>query len=387
MSNIVFIFPGCMGGVSSFYRNIINFTSLRAEVRIKVILLNWAEDDRPRFTDSISADEITEFKFSTLENQYYVAKRLAATIGEEDAWIVTDNMLPLNAAKFYRGSKALIFFVHDYFYTEWALQYRKLIDVAIAHSSFFRDILLSAAVKDYSGKAVYLPYGVEAPQSDWVKRPPSRPLKLVFLGRLIEDKGVLLLKEIDDLLQSAAVEVQWTIVGKGPLAAELRKQWEGSSYVSFEEARDTQHVFEILSGQDILIFPSRYEGTPVAIMEAMSRGVVPVVSDLPGGTRDIVTADAGFRCETMNAKAYADAVLHLYNNEARLKELQKHCIDKTREHFDIVKSSDAYIRQILSVKPSARKNGTLINISKLDRPFAPNSVVYTIRKFLKKLNE
>ena len=60
---IVFTFPDCMGGVSSFNRNIINYYKQERGYRTRVILLNDQEDERPRFRDEIDADEVLTFDY------------------------------------------------------------------------------------------------------------------------------------------------------------------------------------------------------------------------------------------------------------------------------------------------------------------------------------
>lgn len=379
---VIFVFPDCMGGVASFNRNLINHTSLREQCIIKVILLKAAEDKREAFTDKIEADEVIPFLYSGLENQYCVCKRLHSLFGGEQGCIVVDNSLPLNAVGLFGTIKKVIYLVHDYFYIDWALQYNSIIDAAIAHSSFFSDILIASSSGAYQKKANYIPYGVELPSSQWVKRKNDGSLKLVFLGRLIEEKGIFLLKKIDDWLQQKNMPVSWTVIGRGPGEATLKEQWQHSSNITFIQAKDTAQVYKLLEDQDILVFPSRFEGTPVAIMESMSRGVVPVVSDLPGGTRDMVTAETGARCEIENPVAYGEAIYSFYDQPQFLKQKQDACLTKGREIYDIEKAADRYFAFFLkeiSTSVTQKTTGKVL-MSRLDSRLWPNWLVYNIRK-------
>jgi glycosyltransferase involved in cell wall biosynthesis len=127
-------------------------------------------------------------------------------------------------------------------------------------------------------------------------------LNLVFLGRLEESKGVLNLISIQKQLHSKNINAHWTIIGKGSLKTELINQWKDFE-VDFFEPSTTNEVYNILAKQDVFIFPTTFEGTPVAIIEAMACGVVTIVNDLPGGIRDIVTAQTGFRCAQIKRDA------------------------------------------------------------------------------------
>ena len=377
---LVFIFPGCMGGVASYNRNLINHTTLKEQCYIRVILLDPFEDKRPRFKDTIEADEVIHFAYSHRENQYSVCKRLHKMIGEEAGCVIADNSLTLNALSVFGSVKKMIYLVHDYFYVAWALHYHRVIDVAVAHSSFFRDILLAADIIAYHDKIFYIPYGVELPPEDYVK-PVNSVLKLVFLGRLIEEKGVLLLKDIDKQLQKEGIKAEWTIIGQGYLEQTLHDQWKGCTNVRFVQANDTQAVYSILQEQDILVFPSWFEGTPVSIMEALSRGVIPVVSDLPGGTRDMVTEEIGIRCDVKDPVAYAKAIEDLYRNRTKMKQMHEACLHTARKRYDINKAADSnfsfFLRQSEATKRTGAKH--IARFSSLDREFIPNWVVYNLR--------
>ena len=376
-----------MGGVSSFNRNLINHTSLQDQCRVRVVLLKAEEDNRTPFTDEMRAEQVIRFTYSSMENQFHVLRRLHAYIGDEPGCIITDNAVVLNAVQLAGKKKHVVYLVHDYFYVNWALQYSNIIDAAIAHAAFFRDILLAAAVKEYQQKAFYIPYGVDLPAGNWVKPIAGEKLKLIFLGRLVEEKGVLLLKQIQDLIRAEGVQVQWTIMGMGPLLDDLKLQWKDSDAVQFVQARDGNEVYRLLEVHDVLVFPSQFEGTPVSIMEALSRGVVPVVSDLPGGTRDMVTPEAGYRCVTSDPAAYARAVVELSTNRQHLRKMQEHGLRAAREKYNIDQAADAYFAFLLeqAAKPVSQKNGVKVRLSRLDNPLLPNSFVRALRKTRQKI--
>src|SRR5688572_24874323 len=93
----IFVFSDCTGGVASFNRNLINHTSRVQECSIRVILLRSAEDGRVPFTDHLRADRVTQFHYSSDENQYFVLQRLHQELGNKEGCIITDNSLVLNA--------------------------------------------------------------------------------------------------------------------------------------------------------------------------------------------------------------------------------------------------------------------------------------------------
>src|SRR5258705_13897428 len=133
---IVFTFPACMGGVSSFNYNIINYSDTIKGFYVKVVLLQEESDTRPLFGDRFRADETIHFQYSDKENQYYVQKRLNKLLGTAAGAIVTDNGLTIQAARRFNNPKTVFQFIHDEYYVKLNEKMGNLVDVAVAHSSF-----------------------------------------------------------------------------------------------------------------------------------------------------------------------------------------------------------------------------------------------------------
>jgi hypothetical protein len=74
--------------------------------------------------------------------------------------------------------------------------------------------------------------------------------------------------------------------------------------------------------------PSRYEGIPIALLEAMAAGVVPVVSKV-GGQDEIVSAEAGFLIPLADGESaqYVDALRRLIAAGPELRERSDACVD------------------------------------------------------------
>lgn len=116
------------------------------------------------------------------------------------------------------------------------------------------------------------------------------PLKLLFLGMVVEKKGIF------DLLKVMAMhpdlfggKVQLTIGGKGEeerLAETLRNK-DLSGHVKFEGWVVGEKKNELLKNCDIFILPSHIEGLPISILEAMANGK-PIISTVVGGIPEIV---------------------------------------------------------------------------------------------------
>jgi len=378
---IVFTFPACMGGVASFNYNIINYSKLIKKFHSKVILLKAKEDTRVAFVDKFTADEVIVFHYSFKENQYYVQKRLNEIIGNDEGAIVTDNALTIQAATRFNNSKTVFHLIHDYFYVKQNIECGNLVDTALAHSSFFSDAVFAADPSNFAGRSFYIPYGVRQLPSFPEKKKGN--LNLVFLGRLDDGKGVLYLHEINKLLVAKSIAISWTIIGKGPLKDKLLQQWIEENNVRFCEPDSTESVYTLLTYQDIFVFPTSFEGTPVSILECLANGIVTVVNDLPGGIRDIVIQDIGFRCRLNNIEDFTNAIVKLDTDRKLLAQMQVNSFRKALHHYDIENNADEYFKCFENYKQLKRTNKVEApRMSKLDKKYIPNSIVKLIRAIL-----
>ena len=74
-------------------------------------------------------------------------------------------------------------------------------------------------------------------------------------------------------------------------------------------------VAEIYKCCDIFAFPSKREGLPVSLMEAMAAGLPVVCSDIRGNTDLIENGKGGFLCKVNDIGAFAQAISLLVNNK------------------------------------------------------------------------
>lgn len=125
-------------------------------------------------------------------------------------------------------------------------------------------------------------------------RPPGGPLRLLFVGRLVERKGVqVLLDAVAGLPPEAA---RLTVVGDGPMrpALEARSERLGlGGRVEFTGAVPRDELERRFREADALVLPAvrdakgDTEGLGVVLIEALGYGV-PVIASESGGIVDIV---------------------------------------------------------------------------------------------------
>ena len=150
----------------------------------------------------------------------------------------------------------------------------------------------------YRHKCVYLPENAIAPDLFVQQRTgeASRPIKVIFTGRLVPYKGAdMLLEAAAPLIRDRLVTVE--ILGDGPEMPKLNAivEAEGISK-GVELAGWVEHdrLQEKLARADVFAFPSIREFGGAVVVEAMAVGLVPVVMDY-GGPGEMVTEGTGYK--------------------------------------------------------------------------------------------
>jgi glycosyltransferase involved in cell wall biosynthesis len=136
------------------------------------------------------------------------------------------------------------------------------------------------------------------------------------------EKGYDVLLDAARQVLEVGTPVAFFAVGSGPLEASVRAAAdEGPLRGRFGVLGRRQDTLRLMVGADLLVLPSRQEGMPVALMEAMSVGL-PAVAAAVGGVPDIVTdGREGLLFEPGSAGALAAAVNRLVGDPARRARL------------------------------------------------------------------
>jgi glycosyltransferase involved in cell wall biosynthesis len=135
-----------------------------------------------------------------------------------------------------------------------------------------------------------LPNAVDLAYIDSFNSPPKDTggNRFIFVGRLEANKGVGYLCDAFEGLGGAHL----TIVGAGPLEADLRSRFAGS-HIEFTGRLDDARLFELYRQSDCFVFASLYEGMPTVVLEAMSCGLPIIATDI-GAVRTMVDRENGF---------------------------------------------------------------------------------------------
>lgn len=165
--------------------------------------------------------------------------------------------------------------------------------------------------------------GVEvAPTAQRIPRTdPAMPLEITFVGRLVEEKGILVLLEAARSLSEDG-RFRFHIVGDGRLRGAVDAAAAAHPSIRAEGVATPAEVRKILAATDVLVLPSLSgEGMPMAVLEAMMAGVVPVATALSSVPEIIENDVTGLLLETPSAAALTSRLRELADAPQRLASM------------------------------------------------------------------
>ncbi|MCF8565737.1 glycosyltransferase family 4 protein [Alicyclobacillus tolerans] len=158
---------------------------------------------------------------------------------------------------------------------------------------------------------------------------------VLFVGRLVQEKGVHTLLEAAPKILSEQTNVKFVIVGTGPVEAELRDLAHRSGlghkvhFTGFISDEERNHLFNIA---DLAVFPSLYEPFGIVALEAIAAGTPVVVSDI-GGLADVVEHGRnGLKVYAGDASSLATQVTSLLRNPEWAKALSHTAMEQLKKY-------------------------------------------------------
>jgi glycosyltransferase involved in cell wall biosynthesis len=191
-------------------------------------------------------------------------------------------------------------------------------EVLVANSTGLQDL---AQKFDSRVPMEVIPNGVDieryvANQRQW------EPTRILLVGRLVYQKGI-------DLLVQALADLQslnWTLslVGDGPELDNIQSQATAlgiADRIRYENWLTGDDLLQQYQAANLFVFPSRHEGMPNAVLEAMACGLPVVASRIAGNEELVVPGETGILVPAEDVPALKDALADLISNVARRQKM------------------------------------------------------------------
>lgn len=198
-----------------------------------------------------------------------------------------------------------------------------------------------------------LPNAISTDRSVTLRR-TSGEKSVLFFGRIHESKGLHEIIEACKILKKENIEFRFNCYGTGPEKNFFIKEMTKILGESFHYGGivSGSEKWQVLGESDIFLLPSRYgEGLPLAMLEAMAAGCIPVVADVASVQAVIDDRINGFMVEPYNTGQVVEKLKYLLSGPADWQNLRDNARRTVKEKFsinDYVKNLEKLYENILT---------------------------------------
>jgi glycosyltransferase involved in cell wall biosynthesis len=156
----------------------------------------------------------------------------------------------------------------------------------------------------------------------------------VALARFAPQKGLDTLADALEVVRPGVLR-QVDLFGEGPERDELVARAASLRDVRLAVRPWATDVVAELAEHDLFVLPSRGEGLPVALLEAMAAGIPIVATATPGSAEALAGGDAGVLVPIGDSRALADALERVVDTPTEAIERAALARQRVEEHYDV----------------------------------------------------
>ena len=163
----------------------------------------------------------------------------------------------------------------------------------------------------------------------------SKPSRLLFLARVIREKGIFITLDAFAILKARHPELTLSVVGDGPELPEAKAYAKAQNIpdITFAGEMRGDDIARQYANSDLYILPTYSEGMATTVLEAMAFGM-PVVTRPVGGVVDFFEQGRmGYLVESFEPKDYADRIEEIISNTTLYRTMARTNYEYAREHF------------------------------------------------------
>lgn len=212
------------------------------------------------------------------------------------------------------------------------------------------------AVSHYTARAAQAAFGLQDVQVihngidttrfvPAARQAPHRPFRLLYVGNWIARKGVDLLAPV---LQTLGPDFE--------LLYTADRNGAHTRYALPPNARcmgrlDTDGLVAAYQQADALLFPSRLEGLPLTVIEAMACGLPVIVANASSLPEVVEAGVTGLLCAVDDVAAFAAAARRLASDTARWRAMREAARQRAQQHFSQERQAERWIALYLALQP------------------------------------
>lgn len=164
------------------------------------------------------------------------------------------------------------------------------------------------------------------------------PLKFLFIGRLLKEKGIHEFVQAVKLVKEKYPETEFTVLGAidhanlGALSEAELHQLIQTNIIHYPG--HVSNVSDWIAENHIFVLPSYREGVPRSTQEAMAIGRAIITTDVPGCRETVVNGVNGFLVPKWNPEALAEKMIYFIENPGQISLMGAASYEIAKEKFD-----------------------------------------------------
>ena len=229
-------------------------------------------------------------------------------------------------------------------YYEQAYRLGRYCNAVICVSELLRDRVRE--LNPVIGARAHVIHNSSVREADVARRRPRRSekLRLIYTGRLVSyQKRILDFVDLAEALDRAQVPYEITLVGTFNAHDDTEAEFARAAAAHLEDGRiklpgrmQREEILKTLTSQDLFVLLSDFEGLPLALVEAMARGCVPVTAAMPSGIPEVVASgENGYIVEGRDYEQWAALLKSLWENPEKQTELSRNARRTIGESFTV----------------------------------------------------
>ena len=336
------------GGAESLLKNFLIEAKKYEDFEIDVCTLY----SRNVFAEELKSKGVRVYDLGlSFKYNFWGVFKLVKLIKSDNYDIVHVHLFPADifvalASLFIRNKPKFIFSEHSVYNRRRSSKIFRLID-KFTYSRYQKIICVSNMVRnalinwlpEVASKTVVIKNAVPVGK---IREKKENLYDILFVGRLERAKGVdVLLNALKFLKETNGMNLKSAIVGDGSLRDSLKSL---SKDLGVEENVEFLGIRKDIKGlmqlSKIFVLPSRWEGLPMVILEAMALGM-PVIATKVGGIPEVIEDGTdGILVEPENPEELAKAIEKLLGNEEFRKTISLNTYLKIKEEYSIEKYTE-----------------------------------------------
>ena len=192
-----------------------------------------------------------------------------------------------------------------------------------------------------------IPHGVDTQLFKPIKKSKSKKVRILFVGRLIKEKGINLVLELSEYFKEKA---EFVIIGDGP----EKEKVKNNKFIKYLGSINNESKLAFQNGISDISINTSYkidkweEWFGLTVIEAMSSGL-PVISSNCIGPRQIISDNKdGFIVEQKNLNEFKSKLSKLIDNP-NLRKSFSLAARKKALNYDISKLSKEWLKVLKSI--------------------------------------